>query len=68
MFVIMTICMLASPTMCREERVEQSVEERPPISCIVEGQSTVAVWSQQHPAWHVDKWKCVPRSRLEQPL
>jgi hypothetical protein len=68
MFVILTVCMITLPSVCREARVEQSVEERPPISCIVEGQSTVAIWQQEHPAWHVDKWKCVPRSRLEQSL
>lgn len=68
MFVILSVCLLASPTTCKTERVQQSVEERPPVACIVEGQSTVAVWQQEHPLWHVDKWKCVPRSRMETPL
>ncbi len=68
MFVILTVCMIAAPSVCKEERVRQSVEERPPISCLVEGQSTVADWQQAHPAWHIDRWKCVPRSRLEQGL
>ena len=68
MFVIMTVCLLSTPANCHETRVEQSVEERPPISCIVEGQSTVAVWQQQHPKYEVSRWKCVPRSRLDQPL
>ena len=68
MFVILSVCLMGSPATCKIERVQQSVEERPPISCIVEGQSTVAVWQQQHPAWRVDKWKCVPRSRLDTAL
>lgn len=68
MFVIMTVCLLVNHGDCREARVEQSVDERPPIACIVEGQSTVAVWQQQHPKWEVARWKCVPRSRLDQPL
>ncbi len=68
MFVILTVCMIASPTVCKNERVQQSNEEGPPLSCLVEGQSTVAVWAQEHPAWHVGKWKCVPRSRLDQKL
>ena len=46
MFVILSVCLLSSPTTCKMERIEQSVEERPPISCIVEGQSTVATWQQ----------------------
>ena len=68
MFVILSVCLLSDPTSCRTERVQQSVDERPPVACIVEGQSTVAIWQQQHPAWHVDKRKCVPRSRLDQAL
>lgn len=68
MFVILSICLLSSPTTCKEARVQQSVEERPPVSCIVEGQSTVAVWQQEHPLWEIRKWKCVPRSRLDTAL
>lgn len=68
MFVILFVCMLSSPSTCKEERVQQSVEERPPVACVVEGQSTVAVWQQAHPAWHINKWKCVPRRRLDTEL
>ena len=48
MFVIMSVCLIATPATCKEARVEQSVEERPPIACIVEGQNTVAVWQTEH--------------------
>ena len=68
MFVILSVCLLASPATCREERIEQTVEERPPIACIVEGQSTVAVWQTQHAKWVSHKWKCVPRSRWDTAL
>ncbi len=68
MFVIMSVCLIAAPGACKEARVQQTVEERPPIACIVEGQSTVAIWQTEHPAYVVKRWKCVPRSRLEQPL
>ena len=68
MFVIMSVCLLATPATCKEEQVRQSVEERPPIACIVEGQNTVAVWQTEHPAYVVKRWKCVPRSRLDTPL
>ncbi len=68
MFVIMSVCLVAAPGTCKEARVQQTMEERPPIACIVEGQNTVAVWQTQHPAYVVKRWKCVPRSRLEQSL
>ena len=64
----MTVCLLSAHATCKVERVQQSVEERMPISCYVEGQSTVAIWQHEHPAWFVDKWKCVPRSRLDTAL
>ena len=68
MFVILSVCLLSSPATCKEERVQQTIEERPPIACIVEGQNTVAVWGQQHPAWRIERWKCVPKSRLDTTL
>lgn len=55
MFVILSACLLASPTTCKEERIQQSAEQRPPIACLVEGQSTVAQWGSAHPQWHIDK-------------
>ena len=68
MFVILSVCLLSAPATCREERVEQTVEERPPIACIVQGESTIAVWQTQHPKWVIKSWKCVPRSRLDTAL
>jgi hypothetical protein len=64
MFVILSVCLLSSPTTCKEERIQQSAEQRPPIACLVEGQSTVAQWGSAHPQWHIDKWKCVPGDHL----
>ena len=63
MFVILSVCLLSSPTTCKEERIQQSTEVRPPIACLVEGQSTVAQWGSTHPQWHIDKWKCVAGQR-----
>jgi hypothetical protein len=68
MFVVLTVCLIASPHTCKVERIAQSVEDGPPMACIVEGQSTVAQWQTEHPAWRVDNWKCVPRARLENDL
>lgn len=64
MFVILSVCLLASPTTCKEEQVQQSADQQTPIGCLVEGQNTVAQWGVAHPQWHIDKWKCVSRDRL----
>jgi hypothetical protein len=68
MFVILSVCLLAQPTTCKEERIQQSIEPRPPIACLVEGQATVAAWGVAHPLWHITKWTCVSRDRLTNDL
>jgi hypothetical protein len=68
MFVILSVCLLSSPTTCKEERVQQSDEQRPPIACLVEGQNTVAQWGVAHPQWRINKWTCVSRDRLSKTL
>ena len=68
MFVILSVCLLSSPTTCKEERVRQSAEQRPPVACLVEGQNTVAEWGSAHPLWHIAKWSCVSGDRLPKTL
>ena len=68
MFVILSVCLLSSPNTCKEERVQQSVEQSTPIACVVQGQSTVADWGSAHPQWHINKWRCVSRDRLSHDL
>ena len=68
MFVVLSVCLLSSPTTCKEERVQQSSEQTTPIACLVQGQSTVADWGTAHPQWHITKWRCVSRDRLSTDL
>ena len=61
MLILMSICLLASPGDCREERLSFSFEDVSPITCVVRSQEKIAEWQQSHPDWRIDRWKCMAR-------
>lgn len=64
MFIVMAICLLADASSCREERINFAFEDQNPMGCVVGGQQMMASWQASHPEWRIDRWRCVPRSRL----
>ena len=36
--------------------------------CVARSQSAIAVWREAHPDVRIDRWRCVPRSRIETPI
>lgn len=68
MLVVMTICLLSAPQSCREERLSFSYEDASYMGCIVHAQSTLAEWQQSHPAWRINRWRCVPRNAVDVPI
>lgn len=52
--LILTICLLASPDSCREERVSTEARMGLPMECT----AAMAEWATQHPTWRVVKWRC----------
>jgi hypothetical protein len=61
MLILMSVCLLASPGSCREERLSFSFEEASAVTCMVRSQEKIAEWQQSHPDYRIDRWKCVPR-------
>lgn len=61
MLILMSVCLLANPADCREERLSFSFEEASFMACMVHSQQAIAEWQQAHPAWRVGRWRCVPR-------
>ena len=59
MELILSICLLTSPSVCKEEMLfvggEQVVM---PSQCIMEAPIAIAEWSETHPKWRVTKWRC----------
>jgi hypothetical protein len=64
MLILMSICLLADPSTCREERLSFSFEQANPMTCMIRSQETIAEWKESHPDWTVSAWKCVSRGRV----
>lgn len=61
MLILLSICLIASPTTCREDRIDWSFESASAIACIAQSQGVIAQWQAEHPLWRVVRWRCVPR-------
>ncbi|QRM57556.1 hypothetical protein F3Y30_24010 (plasmid) [Sinorhizobium sp. BG8] len=55
--LVLTICLLATPTSCREERLH--FENKGNIlNCMFQAPAQIARWSEGHPNVRVIKWRC----------
>ncbi|GEP04846.1 hypothetical protein [Methylobacterium oxalidis] len=68
MMILLSICLLAQPTTCREDRINLSYESTNPFLCLRHSQSALANWQAAHPEWHVERWRCAPRGSLPKDL
>lgn len=58
--LVMTVCLMASPTDCRKERMPF---EGPMMACAMAGQFAAADWLNAHPKWRLSRWQCGTASR-----
>lgn len=68
MLLLLSICLIAQPDQCREDRISMSFEARSPFVCLRHAQSTLATWQAEHPEWHVARWRCAARGSLPKDL
>ncbi len=61
MLILLSVCLIASPGTCREERMPWSIEDVNYFGCFAHSQEVVAQWQTEHPQWRVARWKCVAR-------
>ena len=64
MLILMSICLLASPGECREERLSFSFGDADPMMCMIRSQEVLADWTQNHPEYRVESWRCVMRNAV----
>ena len=55
--LVMTVCLLASPGECRQERLPF---EGPLLACATQGQVAALEWLQTPPKWQLTRWRCGP--------
>lgn len=55
--LILTVCLMARPTECREEHLY--FESRGSlVQCVFLAPAEMAKWSQAHPALKIVRWRC----------
>ncbi len=55
--LILTICLLANPTACKEQHISTEARTSMPLECM----SAMTEWAVSHPAWRVVRWRCGAR-------
>ncbi|MBC9178186.1 hypothetical protein [Pseudoroseomonas ludipueritiae] len=64
--LVLTVCLLSSPTTCRDEWPEFA--GRSLIACMTQGQFQAAQWAERHPAYRIARWRCQPSEARETPI
>lgn len=58
MLLLLSACLIAQPTTCRDERIPVGGGAANAFICLRNSQSVLAQWQDEHPEWHVAKWRC----------
>ncbi|MEX6506635.1 hypothetical protein [Jiella sp. M17.18] len=63
--LILTVCMLANPSSCHDERLTYQAGNGL-AQCMMLAMPYVAQWAGDHPKWHVKSFHCAwPQERKE---
>jgi hypothetical protein len=58
MDLVLLVCLAATPSTCREERLTIAFEQTDPRTCMAGAVPVIAEWTGDHPDWQVARWKC----------
>ncbi|SOR30754.1 conserved protein of unknown function [Methylorubrum extorquens] len=61
MFLLLSVCLIAQPAKCHDERINLNYDNPNPFLCLRNSQSTLAAWQEEHPDYHVKSWRCAPQ-------
>lgn len=62
MFLLLSVCLIAEPTKCHDERIDLTFDNPNPFLCLRNSQATLAAWQEEHPDLHVKSWRCAPKA------
>ena len=65
MLILLSVCLLGTPSTCREDRITLSLEQASPMACLLEAQPLIAQWQETHVQWHVERWRCTNRNAIQ---
>jgi hypothetical protein len=56
--IILTVCTLSMPEQCEERRI--SIEWEGTLTrCVMVAPPYIAQWTDAHPNWRAERWRCV---------
>ena len=61
MTIILSACLVADPNQCKDFRLPLDVD-MDSTHCAMSAPPYFAKWMDDHPAWQVVRWTCVPAS------
>ncbi|MFC6789750.1 hypothetical protein ACFQE0_09050 [Methylobacterium komagatae] len=61
MLLLLSACLIAQPATCRDEQIPVGGGAANAFICLRNSQSVLAQWQDEHPCWHVEKWRCAAR-------
>jgi len=60
--ILFTVCLVGDPGTCRDHKITLT----PGVTltqCMMNAPPHIAQWSEEHPGWHVERWRCGNASR-----
>lgn len=58
------VCLLAEPQKCKDIALTYDAETITSFGCLFYGQTELAKWTEDHPAWRIAKWTCRPAGEV----
>ncbi len=56
--LLVTVCLINTPGECKDVHLSYTADSVTPHQCMMFGQAELAKWSEGHPKWRIEKWKC----------
>ena len=58
------VCLIESPTKCKDVSLIYSAEALTPMQCLMQAQPEVAKWIGEHPGWQIKRYSCRPAGQF----
>jgi len=55
--LVIVYCLATEPTRCVEKR-DPAADYGDPLACMVSAQLSAQAYLDEHPKWHLSRWKC----------
>lgn len=56
--IVLSICLIAEPSECRDEHVPIFEQASPVYICTKGAVQVIVDWADTHPRWKVVRWRC----------